>query len=282
MKDQHSYSQSKSLWICSSYKPKPSQLRLFCFPYGAGGASLYREWQKKMPSDIAILPIQLPGCENRIHEKAIENIDELISILKKILASEFQHPFAIYGHSLGGFIGYRLALELSKNPKYKKQLKHLFIGACSPPQRFAKKFNKVFIEPFQDLGFRGIPDREEILASTDEQMEELGKILKVNPKKYHYLLQNRDYLNLMLPKVMADLKIVESCVEFNAEQLNKVPVTVFHGEGDDRITLSQMKAWKKLTSGPFDIQIFPGNHFFLHPNQFQDELINKISSKLTN
>ena len=44
------------------------KIRLFCFPYGGGGASIYREWQKNLPDSIEVCPIQLPGREDRMNE----------------------------------------------------------------------------------------------------------------------------------------------------------------------------------------------------------------------
>src|SRR5438128_11096986 len=53
-------------------RPKPgseARLRLFCFPYAGGGASLYRSWAEPLASVAEILSVQLPGRENRLGER---------------------------------------------------------------------------------------------------------------------------------------------------------------------------------------------------------------------
>jgi medium-chain acyl-[acyl-carrier-protein] hydrolase len=51
------------------YAPYPhKRLRLFCFPYAGGGASIYHGWRRWLPEWIDVCPIQLPGREDRIRE----------------------------------------------------------------------------------------------------------------------------------------------------------------------------------------------------------------------
>lgn len=52
------------------YKPNPrARLRLFCFPFAGGGASVFRAWPAEAIPQIEIVPMQLPaariGCSTR-------------------------------------------------------------------------------------------------------------------------------------------------------------------------------------------------------------------------
>src|SRR3954464_3266849 len=48
-------------WIVR-YRPNDqARLRLFCFPYAGGRASVFRSWLDALPADIELCCIQLPG-----------------------------------------------------------------------------------------------------------------------------------------------------------------------------------------------------------------------------
>ncbi len=50
-------------------KPNPqARFRLFCFPYAGGGASLFRHWANRLPSEIEVYAVQLSGREDRLAE----------------------------------------------------------------------------------------------------------------------------------------------------------------------------------------------------------------------
>lgn len=53
------------------------KIRIFCFPYAGGGASAYRNWGTYLPNYVGVYPIQIPGRENRITEKALTDMCKL-------------------------------------------------------------------------------------------------------------------------------------------------------------------------------------------------------------
>ena len=51
------------------WRPRPTtRLRLFCFPYAGGGASVFRNWLPYAAGEVEICPVQLPGREERLVE----------------------------------------------------------------------------------------------------------------------------------------------------------------------------------------------------------------------
>jgi surfactin synthase thioesterase subunit len=42
-----------------------------------------------------------------------------------------------------------------------------------------------------------------------------------------------------------------------------MPITVFHGEGDELISEEEMRSWCAITSGPFTCHLLPGGHLFV-------------------
>ena len=83
----------KNLWI-KTFKPVPNRRkRLICFPYAGGGALIFRDWHKYLPSDIEVCPVKLPGRENRINEPLFDNMNLLVKTLAKELLPFLDKPF---------------------------------------------------------------------------------------------------------------------------------------------------------------------------------------------
>src|SRR5262249_35001458 len=62
-----------------------TRLRLFCFPYEGGGASIFREWASELPAGVEMRPIQLPGWESRWTEPAFTDLLSLVKSLADVL-----------------------------------------------------------------------------------------------------------------------------------------------------------------------------------------------------
>src|SRR5438094_5975985 len=97
-------------YTSSSYSQ--ARLRLFCFPYAGGGASIFRTWLNAFPSEIEVCPIQLPGRENRLLEPPFTQLPLLVQTLADALRLCLDLPFAFFGHSLGALISFELARRL--------------------------------------------------------------------------------------------------------------------------------------------------------------------------
>ena len=92
--------------------------KLICLPYAGGGATAYYGWQKYF-NEIEILPIQLPGHENRIDESLINDCSKItIEIANAIKPYISSCRFSIFGHSMGGIIGYSLTRYLEDEGYY--------------------------------------------------------------------------------------------------------------------------------------------------------------------
>src|SRR5687768_10798540 len=93
-------------WIAYT-RPNPhARLRLFCFPYAGGGASIFRRWSDELPPSVEVCPVQLPGRENRLREPPFTRIDPLVRALAHALRPNLNRPFALFGHSMGALIGF--------------------------------------------------------------------------------------------------------------------------------------------------------------------------------
>ena len=113
-------------------RPKPlASIRLFCFPFGGGGASVFHQWSDAMGDDIEIRALQLPGRETRYSEPSGKDINYLVKNIVQALVAYQDKPFALFGYSLGSLLAFEVCRELRRQ---KLQMpEHLFIAALHAP-----------------------------------------------------------------------------------------------------------------------------------------------------
>jgi medium-chain acyl-[acyl-carrier-protein] hydrolase len=140
-----------SRWI-SRFKPQPqSRLRLFCFPYAGGGATIFRSWPDELASSVEVCAIQLPGRGARMTEKPFIRMSALVSALTDALLPLFDKPFAFFGHSMGAWICFELARRLQR--EHAIEPLHLFVSGAGAPH-----------VPSRELPLHALPEDEFIEA----------------------------------------------------------------------------------------------------------------------
>ncbi|WP_431906344.1 thioesterase II family protein, partial [Micromonospora carbonacea] len=97
-------------WFVSAGSRPQAPVRLFCLPYAGAGASAFRHWQGAFGADVEVLPVQLPGRENRISEDPRFTVADVAAAI----AGRADRPYAIYGHSMGGRVGFEVVRALAR------------------------------------------------------------------------------------------------------------------------------------------------------------------------
>src|SRR5262249_30008687 len=88
--------------------------RLFCFPYLGGDGSEFETWAEDLHPGIELYTIDLPELGGP-HAELLANPEvALRTALLPELAELTELPFAIYGHSIGGFMALELAEVIAK------------------------------------------------------------------------------------------------------------------------------------------------------------------------
>ena len=101
-------------WFPSLRSRREALVRLFCFPYAGGGASVYRGWASDLPDFVEVCPVQLPGREGRFREPAFTRLGPLVEALTESLRPCLDRPFAFFGHSLGALVAFELSRRLRR------------------------------------------------------------------------------------------------------------------------------------------------------------------------
>lgn len=228
-------------WVRCS-KPNPdAYLRLFCFPYAGGGASLFRTWSDSLPPYIEVCTIQLPGREDRFKEAPFTHISPLVETLTQVLRPYLSIPFAFFGHSMGALISFELARQL--RAQQAPVPVHLFISGRRAPQ---------------------IRDRNPLMhtLSQDEFLAEL-RHLKGTPNQ---VLENSELMQLFLPTLRADFSVCGTYTYLSEPPLDS-SISVFGGIEDTAETSDLLESWRLQTRSGFSLQMLPGDHFFVQTSQ---------------
>lgn len=234
---------NKSPWfIRFNQNPGPSVgIRLFCFPYAGGNASIFEPWAREL-RNVDVVAVQLPGRGVRFAEKPLESMTEIVAAF----ADAFEHlspmPFAIFGHSNGALIGFEVARELRRRGN--GDLKHIFLSAAKAPH-LPKRRGKTYDLPY------------------DQFIDELRSI-NGTPEE---ILTNKSLMALVVPALRADFKINQT-YQYVPEVRLAVSASLFTGLKDVAISDSDMLAWQEhLASDNINYKVFQGDHFFIHSHQ---------------
>lgn len=227
-----------------NFRPNPrAGVRLFCFPYAGGGASVFRTWPADLPSYFEVYAAQLPGRGARMAESPFTHISAMVASIADGLRPHLSKPFAFFGHSMGAIIGFELARLLRREGRPGPF--HLFVSGHAAPQ---------------------LPDTSRRTYDLPEQelIEELRRLNGTPPE----VLAQPELMQLMLPILRADFEVCQT-YECSTEPPLDCPVTVFGGMDDVETGRERLEPWREQTSAPFSLKMLPGDHFFLNGAQSQ-------------
>lgn len=231
-------------WLQYWQRKPQARVRLFCFPYAGGGASLFRTWSERLSQNIEVCPVQLPGREERLLERPFSNLPVLLDALVPALLPYLDMPYAFFGHSMGSLISFELARYL-RQMEYSHMPVYLFVSGHSAPQ---------------------IPDPNSPTYHLPE-LEFIKELRHLNGMSEE-LLQNAEFLQVLMPLLRADFVLCDTYKYIHKKPL-PLPISAFAGLQDPKVTHDSMSAWHMQTSGPnasanFRLRFFEGDHFFIH------------------
>jgi surfactin synthase thioesterase subunit len=210
---------------------------LICFPYAGAGVSMFRSWRVALSSRCDLLPVQLPGREERFQETPYEDVSEAITGTMPTIGSKVQvaQNIFIFGHSLGAALAYELAAQLSKQSIKVSRL--IASGAHAPTRQRSRHAS-------------GMTD-EEFIA----QVRSLAGYA-------HPALEDPEMREFLLPILRADVEMHESYLTDHREPLG-IPITCIRGSSDDLVSSEDIGLWQEVTTGSLDVIEVEGGHMYL-------------------
>ncbi|WP_328345865.1 thioesterase II family protein [Micromonospora sp. NBC_00421] len=223
-------------WVRRFHPAPEGAPRLVCLPHAGGSASFFHPVSRALSSTVEVLAIQYPGRQDRRHEAAVDNVPDLADRILDALQPLDDRPLALFGHSMGAVLGYEVALRMPDAGMPPPV--HLFASGRRAPSRY------------RDEGVRHLPDARIV--------SELRNLSGTEPT----MLADPEVLEMILPAVRSDYHAIETYRHDPGRRLD-CPVTVLTGDSDPRVSLDEARAWGEHTTGPMELRIFPGGHFFL-------------------
>jgi surfactin synthase thioesterase subunit len=227
---------SGSPWILSQSAAFDAKSQLFCLPLAGRGASMYASWTASLGPEVEVVPIQLPGRENRLREPAIDRLDVLAREIVSAIRDRLERPFALFGHSMGALVAFEVARELRRQ------------GLPSPRRLFASSKRAPQLGP-DPVPMGRLPDA----ALLGRLHEEFGLDISDEMKPL---------IELMLPTIRADICAVDDYC-YAAEEPFRFPIVALGGDDDASVSVAELQAWGAQTTSTFALRLFPGGHFFL-------------------
>lgn len=224
-------------WLLRFSRSSSPSLRLFCFPFAGSSASVFRSWVDKLPEEVEVLGIQLPGRENRLREPCMRDMDEIVEKLELEIDFCLDPPFVFFGHSLGSLIAYELLRRLESSGRHRAEL---FFASGGPAPHTC-------LSPAE-------PRR----LSQDQILRDLRKISQAHSS----LLDDPEVLALMLPMLQADFEIYANYRYRETAPLHS-PIVAIRGVTDAYITHQSQLEWKRHTDRRFTFHTVPGPHLFM-------------------
>ena len=228
-------------WIACRLPLLDAQLRLICFSHAGGGASVFRTWANLLqPHQIELCAIQLPGRESRFKEQAYSDLEQLLDQLTDVLAPFSDLPCAFFGHSMGGLLAFALAQRWQR---MYADLRHVIVSAATP----------VWLEETEPP-IHLLPDAEF-----------LHEVVRLNGIP-DGVLENQELMSLILPTLRADFALCAQAATMPMAPLN-CPLSVYIGTEDPSVEPDGLALWRQQTRKRFRFRKFPGDHFYLWPQQ---------------
>lgn len=231
-------------WI-KVFEPRAgASLRLFCFPYAGGGASVYRLWPRGLPPDVEVLGVQPPGRESRWRDSPFLHVAPMADDAVEGLTPYLDRPFAFFGHSMGAILAFEVARRLIRGGR--EAPCHLVVSgrpAPSVPESHP---------PIHDLPRDEFIDQIRRYSGTPEEV-----------------LQNDELMALIEPLLRADFAVSESYEHVSDGAELTVPITAIGGSRDEDVPVDALDPWRDETSGAFVKHVVEGGHFFVNEQREQ-------------
>jgi surfactin synthase thioesterase subunit len=240
-----------ALWIRRFHRASQTSARLACFPHAGGAASFYFPISKLLSPAIEVLAIQYPGRQDRRQEPCIEDIGLLADEILTALRLWLDRPLALFGHSMGALLCFEVAQRLERKATG-APLVAVVSGRRAPSRPRAENVHQ---------------------RDDDGVVAELRRLGGTDSK----FLADQELLRASLPTIRSDYKATETYFHRQVPKLS-CPITALVGDRDPNTTIDEARAWGEHTTGPFDLRVFPGGHFYLKDHQ--QDVIRLVAEQL--
>jgi surfactin synthase thioesterase subunit len=227
---------------------------LVLFHHAGGSARVFDRLISALPAQVEPIPVELPGRGRRWREALLTQMDDAVEDVMARLGS-LTGPFAVFGHSVGAYLGLALAARLEASDDLRCTT--LFASANAGPARAT-------------LPFTGSP-----LLTTDEEIMEIavqfGGVIAPEVRANTHLRERTANL------LRADFSLSYSFLGTRRGTVTEADIVVCCGD-QDVFTDAELRDWQLSSTADTEILRFPGGHFYLEEQA--DSLADAIAVRL--
>lgn len=225
-------------WLLVQPARATPRFKLFCLPYAGGGTTVFHGWGAALPAAVEVQAVRLPGRGPRLREPAMTEMSVLVGALADVLELELDGMYGLFGHSMGGRVAFEVTRELDR--RRLPLPAQLWISGSRAPHLPPRR------APIHEL-----PEPEFIA-----ELRRYGGA----PAE---VLANQELMEIFIPILRADFALHDTYIHRPGPPLS-VPLSIFGGVDDPYVPAGDLEGWAEHTTAGFDIQMFPGGHFFVH------------------
>lgn len=218
-----------------------TKLKLFCFPFGGAGVSVFSGWEDSFDENVEVIPIQLPGRERLIDEEPYKDINKAADDFADLIKKEYSgFSVAFFGHC---FLGSVLAFEVIKRLESCQEIdvKYLFVSAAYTPG--SKREYGLELE-----------DDDKFIAGVEKLTGFKNEAFAIPELR-----------ELLLPGFKADF---EMDIKYKTRENDRigVPIRAIYAENDKFVAKSEVELWCQYTTKEFEIFKVSGEHLYICDN----------------
>lgn len=210
---------------------------LICLHAAGATSAMFAAVSAPLVAHARVTTLDLPGRGAVFDQPLLRRMPDAVAHFSPHLAGLPDGGYAILGYSMGALMAYALTLELMATGAPLPRV--LILAAARAPH---------------------LPPREAPLHKMADAhlLDELGRFQGTDPA----LLADAELMGLVLPRLRADFELCETFMPDISVAL-PMPVHVFGGTDDEKITLDDLAGWQSLSAAPGTTLQMPGGHFFI-------------------
>ncbi|MFF7990465.1 thioesterase II family protein [Kitasatospora xanthocidica] len=226
---------SPTPWIVGRVETPERRLRVICLPQAGAGAGAFGSWRAHLPAGVELAPVELPGRGTRSEERLPDSLEETAEQLLAALAGEFDTPFVLFGHSLGGLIAHQVTLLLERRGGPSPLA--TVVAAARAPHR---------------------PPRAKLSELRDVELLRWLVAQDAIPRE---LFGYPDFLRTVLAGIRKDFALADAHV-LPAPAPVRSPLHVLGGSEDSVAPAEHLHHWSACAAGEYSLAVLEGGHDF--------------------
>lgn len=220
-------------WLHPADTDPDAAARLLLFHHSGGNATMYRHWPAWLPRDVCAQAVQLPGRQERAAEPVFRRLGPLVAALLEVIGPDLdERPYALFGHSMGALLAYRVAVEVQAAGRPAPAL--LAVSGWAP---------------------------EGFAAPTPPPGEELRALRRLGDALPPQLDDDQTALAAVARAMAADAAV---CADYTDDHAAiGAPIAAYAGRDDRLLPPDAMRSWAARTPRYLGCRTFPGRHYYL-------------------